>query len=287
LHVARGALLDETFVGDAVGYDAIVGRELFSLIVPGYLLVPFLLQPLAEYVLPYFLYKWLIRADIRMHLRAAEKAMEPPEFDIVWRYSDTLNNFVVCMVLLMFLTPASGNIMLWLFVFILYIYGLDRLRLIKHSITYYTTERLTVAFAIWWTIPSGMLAGIVAWWGVKAGSLTHFPPFTMVSIAVVAHVLVYLSVVLVQYVIMKPIRKCAQGEYADALRTRRKAGKGFDYFTANPGHCLKTWGSKEELFTCTTGKMHLLPWEEWDCGDVSHNFSMEVDVAGVMSGRFY
>merc|ERR1719393_333499 len=86
--IAKGTHLDEAFEGDEVGYDKVVVRELFALIVPGYLFVPYLLEPFVEYVLPYWVYRWLVRSDARFSPREAEKALEPPEMDIVWRYAD-------------------------------------------------------------------------------------------------------------------------------------------------------------------------------------------------------
>jgi hypothetical protein len=291
MQVAQGVQLDESFHGDPVGYDTIMGRELFALIVPGYLFVPYILQPLVEYMLPYVVFKWLVRTDTCMHLREAEKALEPPPFDIVWRYADSLNNFLVCMALLIFLTPTTGSIMFWLVLFFVYIYALDKVGLFHRSVTSYTCSALSDAFALWWSIPTGMFAGIVAWWGVKAGVLVQAPAFTMVSGIVLVHVLVYVSVVLLlrspAYCFITYQERHAHGEYADALQERRKHGKSWDYFTTNPGHCLKTWGSEDELFYYTRGKQHLLPWADWDCGGASHNFREDVNEGGVLSGRVH
>jgi len=282
LEVAKGAHLDDAFHGDTIGYDRVVVRELFALIVPGYLLVPYLLQPLVEYVLPFWVYRWLVRSDTRFHQREAEKALEPPIFDIVWRFADSLCNFVICIILLLFISPGSSAVMLWLLVYVVYIYCVDKLRLCHHSLTMYTTQLLSIAFTLWWSIPTAVLAGVVGWWGVKAGMLTNFQPYVMVSLVVIAHLVIYLTGVALLYMLV-PSRPCAKGEYIDALQKRREAGRGWDYFTANPGHCLKTWGSKTETFVCTLGKMHLLPWSQWDCGGASHNFAAEVEKSGLLS----
>jgi hypothetical protein len=100
MEIAKGAQMDEAFSGDAVGYDTVVAREMYVLIVPSYLFTPYFVQPLFETLLPYWLYRWLIRSNSLVRRRQAERCMEAPEFDIVWRYADILNNFTICSLLL-------------------------------------------------------------------------------------------------------------------------------------------------------------------------------------------
>jgi hypothetical protein len=279
LQIAKGANLDEAFYGDEVGYDKVIVREMFAMVVPGYLFVPYLVEPVFEYILPYWIYRWLVRSDVRFSQREAEKALEPPEFEIVWHCADSLNNFVVCISLLLFVTPGSSSIMLWLFAFVVYIYFLDKFRLENYSQSLYTTQSLTCAFILWWAVPTGVLAGVVAWWGIKAGVLVGSSPFLIVCQAGLWHTAIYLAVVCILYSFTS-LEKRAYGEYNATLVRRRKAGRGWDYFTANPGYCLRTWGTEEgkeeEIFPFVRGKIHLLPWREWDCGGASHDFASEV-----------
>lgn len=297
MQVAKGTMLDEAFEGDNVGYDRVVVHELFALIVPGYLFVPYLIQPVVECVLPYCLYRWLVRSDSRFMQREAEKALEPPEFDLVWRYADALNNFVICFLLLLFVTPHSCAVMLWLFAFVVFVYFMDKLRLFHHSQTFYTTQIVSIAFQFWWVIPTSVLAGVVAWWGHKAGVLVHdqSTPLKTISFFVMVHVFIYLSVVAVTLQLFVPKQSANDDDdtprkqiinYDEAIQNRRKNGKGWDYFTGNPGHCLRTWGKEDERdreFTCVRGKMYLLPWRNWDLGGGSRNFTPEVYKAGIFS----
>merc|ERR1719487_3240284 len=69
-HIAKGVSLNQAFAGETAGYDTAVASQLYQLIVPGYLFVP------------YWLGVWLIRSHIRIRERHAHSAMRCPDFDI-------------------------------------------------------------------------------------------------------------------------------------------------------------------------------------------------------------
>merc|ERR550514_1071319 len=62
LKIAQGKQLDAVSLGDHAGYDTVLARELMALIVPGYLILPYLFLPMVEHVLPYFLGIWFVRS---------------------------------------------------------------------------------------------------------------------------------------------------------------------------------------------------------------------------------
>merc|ERR1719379_2497570 len=129
MRIAQGIQLTNEFQGKNDGYDHVVAGELFSMIVPGYLILPYVATPLVQDVLPYYMNCWFIRSK-KASLRDAEASIACPEFDICWRYSDVMNNFTICLFMLTFITPNSYRLMCWLVIFLFMIYSIDRYRLL-------------------------------------------------------------------------------------------------------------------------------------------------------------
>eukprot|EP00928_Gymnodinium_smaydae_P096942 TRINITY_DN8667_c0_g1_i1.p1 TRINITY_DN8667_c0_g1~~TRINITY_DN8667_c0_g1_i1.p1 ORF type:complete len:1121 (+),score=265.78 TRINITY_DN8667_c0_g1_i1:41-3403(+) len=235
--VARGAMLEDAFVGQETGYDTAIAREIFSLIVPGYLLVPYLAGPFFERVAPYWLSKILIRTHARVQLRQATLALRCPDFDICWRYSDILNNTTICMALLYFRSSASWKVMVCLLFFVLLIYCIDKYLLLNAATTtIYDTRRLSIAFARWWCVPTGVLAGLVAFWGYKVGAVENllicfgFP---------LVHCVLFLMVI--RWIEeLCPETQDSQLTYREALQSLQRSCRPWDFFNTNPVFCLRS-----------------------------------------------
>merc|ERR1719240_1857787 len=99
LWITKGITPKDMLKGSLDKFDRTVAKEMFACIVPGYLILPYLATPLVEHVLPYWIGKWMVRSK-RISLRDAEKCLECPEFDCVWEYSDMINNFTICLLML-------------------------------------------------------------------------------------------------------------------------------------------------------------------------------------------
>jgi len=259
LHIAKGAQLDAAFSGDVSGYDRVVVRELMSLIVPGYLFTPYIIEPLFSNFVPYWLNRWLVRSDKRWSRRDAEKVLEAPNFEFCWRYADMLCNFTICTMLLLFVNQSSAWLMIWLFAFIAFLYCQDKLRLLKHcSQTFDTTHWESSAFAHWWVVPTSCLAGVVAWWGYKShifeslGIPTNFGMHVLWALPLL-HFVVYLSLLRLLHYFCEPPASGNELDYADAIKMATKEGKLWNHFNCNPGHCLKSRFSK-------TGRTTTIPW---------------------------
>merc|ERR1719240_1836746 len=125
MQIAQGTQLEDAFQGKSHGYDRVAARGLMTLIVPGYLILPYLVTPCFEHVMPYLMGTWFIRSK-RTSLRKAEECLQCPEFDICWRYSDILNNFTICLFMLHNASHMCYKVMIWLCIFLLLIASIDK-----------------------------------------------------------------------------------------------------------------------------------------------------------------
>jgi hypothetical protein len=189
MEVAKGTSLDEAFEGHRVGYDAALAEGIVAIIIPGYLIIPYIAAPIFLFVLPYWVSRWIVRSR-SVGIREAERAVEAPPFDVVpWRYSDFVNNLTVCLTMLLFTTPASSTVMTTLVISFALIFCIDKYLLLRGtSVMMYTSNKLAKNFSRLFAFPTACLAGITAWWGVKAGVLPTWAPYAAAAL----HIPVYL-----------------------------------------------------------------------------------------------
>eukprot|EP00927_Polykrikos_kofoidii_P009003 TRINITY_DN13745_c0_g2_i1.p1 TRINITY_DN13745_c0_g2~~TRINITY_DN13745_c0_g2_i1.p1 ORF type:complete len:1183 (+),score=150.03 TRINITY_DN13745_c0_g2_i1:25-3573(+) len=234
---AQGTKSGQAFMGRETTFDSVVANELFHLIVPGYLFVPAIGCPIVERVLPFLMCRLLIRTHASVKLRRATVALQSPSFDICWRYADILNNTTICACLLFFSSSRSWKVMVWLLLFILLVYCIDKYLLLNcASTTIYDTDILSSSFARWWCLPTALLAIVAMYWGYKAGMVRS--PGVCVACLVI-HVVVFLTAMLqVEWF----CEKCVPDPrlYPDAVREMRGSGRPWDFFNTNPVFCLRT-----------------------------------------------
>merc|ERR1719456_1874171 len=100
--------------------------------------------------------------------------------------------------------------MIWLFIFLVFIYCQDKYKLVRHSnATYYTTRRLSTAFHLWWAMPTGAFAMVVAWWGLKSnlGAWGKYisslgPTWMLLLMVFVVHCTLYLIIAHLIYMML-------------------------------------------------------------------------------------
>jgi len=189
MEVAKGTSLDSAFEGHRVGYDAALAEGIVAIIIPGYLIIPYIAAPIFLFVLPHWISRWIVRSR-SVGIREAERALEAPPFDVVpWRYSDFVNNLTVCLTMLVFTTPSSSTVMTTLVFSFALIFCIDKYLLLRGtSVMMYTSNKLAKNFSRLFAFPTAILAGITAWWGVKAGVLPEWAPYAAAGL----HVVVYL-----------------------------------------------------------------------------------------------
>lgn len=265
--IAKGITITDAGSGTSQGFDHVVAEEMFAMIVPGYLILPYLVTPFFEHVVPYYLGLWLVRSR-KAALRAGEDCLKCPEFDICWRYSDMHNNFTVCTTVLFMLSPRNYQVMAWLVVFLVIVYGIDKYKLLRQtSRTFYTTRRLSETASLWWCIPTGTLAAAATWWACRAGVLPSKSGHLMCIIAFCVHCIVWLCLYRFAHWCARSEEVVETTRYDDMCKTLRETGMMWSYFSTNPIFCLRSkyLQLKEpgsSTFPCVpyvVGKEHLQP----------------------------
>jgi hypothetical protein len=274
MEVAKGTSLDQAFEGHRVGYDAALAEGIVAIIIPGYLILPYVVAPIFLYLLPYYLSKRIITSR-SVGIREAERALEAPPFDVVpWRYIDFVNNITICLTMLVFTTPASYKVMLTLVFSFILIFFIDRYLLLRGlSEMVYTSSKLAKNFSRLFCLPTGILAGITGWWGVKAGVLPWFAPWAFGA----AHCVVYL--VLLET--CRPVERLMKSEllhrsaarfgaeglfqdqesvktYKEVVHNMAEEGKFYSYWNTNAAQCLRYKYLKEDVPGAPRG--HLAPY---------------------------
>merc|ERR1712190_551550 len=137
--------------GYQANYDRVLAHELFALIVPGYLITAYLVAPFFEDIFPPFIKRRLLRSS-RLFRPSAERKLRCSDFSVEWRYSDLLTNTTICLSLLCFTSPNMWKIMLWLLASVALLSMIDHYRLLRQTtLTFHTTERLSMGFSYWWS----------------------------------------------------------------------------------------------------------------------------------------
>lgn len=227
--LAEGSQANMAFSSDnELNYEQALANELFWVIVPSYVLTPYIAQPFLEYILPFFLGKWIVRSRSVREVSAG-KAMEPPGFDICWRYADTLNNFTVCSLMLFLYSEYVFWAMVCLFLFLILIYWQDRYKLLRaYAKVDYTTRRLSNAFAVMLVFPTTVLAVVACSWWIK-----------LLVFVAVAHAAVYILCAQAIYRLAKS-PDFAGRTYQQTVAAMRQQGHYATYFNTNRVHCLRT-----------------------------------------------
>lgn len=253
--------------GGSVDFDSIVAKQAYAMIVPGYLILPYLVAPVVENVIPYYMGVWFVRSR-RASLRASEECLKCDEFDICWRYSDVLNNFTVCSLMLFIVSPETWKVMLCLVGFLLLIYFMDTVKLLRQSTqTFYTTSRLDNAASVWMFVPTGILAAVTVWWACRAEFLPMEKVVFLCCGAFCMHFVVFMMLHELAFFWICP-KNSETTEYHDMCYRLTKEGKLWSYFNTNPVFCLRSYllslkepGPRKpgEVVPYIPGKQHLQP----------------------------
>lgn len=252
--------------GSSHDFDKVLAPEMFAMIVPGYLILPYLFVPLAENIAPYFIGKWLVRSR-KATLRASERCLTCPDFDICWRYSDVLNNFTVCILMLFIVSAETYQVMMWLMLFLALIYVIDKYKLLRQtSQTFYTTRRLDEACLYWWCVPTGLLAAVTTWWACSAGFIPEKERTKMCYIAFGVHIIIYFVLLKLAESFVRPAAPEVL-RYSEMCQQLASKGKIWSWFNTNPIFCLRAHylelkESGPALHPCipyVPGKQHLQP----------------------------
>eukprot|EP00928_Gymnodinium_smaydae_P007177 TRINITY_DN12595_c0_g5_i1.p1 TRINITY_DN12595_c0_g5~~TRINITY_DN12595_c0_g5_i1.p1 ORF type:complete len:1133 (-),score=116.83 TRINITY_DN12595_c0_g5_i1:462-3824(-) len=135
-------------------------NEIFDLLVPGYVIVPYLAEPFFTVMLKLWVGVWRIKSDKRISCDEAERLLVAGEVDIV---NPPLSDMIVvtstfCVT---FISPGSKHLQLWaaLVLFSVLTYGINRIRILRwQSKTFYSTDVLHRTQCYLWSLPVAVLA---------------------------------------------------------------------------------------------------------------------------------
>jgi hypothetical protein len=145
-------------------YNAQV-KSIFALLVPGYILIPYLGEPLCTIVAPLAIGIWRIACDRSISPEEAERYLLPGEIEVINPpYGDMITTTMTMLFTFwLFPGPAVRNIYFWYLAFSIILYLQNRLRILRvHQYTYFGNDRLHRAESMLWALPIGILA-MSAW----------------------------------------------------------------------------------------------------------------------------
>ncbi|CEL99542.1 unnamed protein product [Vitrella brassicaformis CCMP3155] len=232
---AEGRVRDNAFLGQRhTGEEGHFAEITFGLLIPGTLVLPYLALPLVTHLAPWLVGRWVLRYSKRdMAARPAEKMLEPPIVDLPCKYGDLVINASVCLVMLFLVTDLAWPIFLFLIVFCIYTYWMDKWLFLRHSKrTFFSTSAVDDMVLRMWVVPTGVLAACPVYWGARR----QVWEWWYIPIAIAAHTVVYglLLEVLIPWLV--PLYKDEKDEVYDEVRSYLP----YDAFNTNPIHVLKS-----------------------------------------------
>jgi hypothetical protein len=194
--LAQGINLDDAFskpVGPHAGYSRVLARELLGLIMPGYLIVPYLVEPIFTIWVPKYLGIIVSRADKRVKEPLATAWVHCIPIELSWRYADIVNNLSLCWVLLFLSSPRGWEACMYYLVFLALIGFIDRCTLLRIARAWHTSRNLHQAFCFLLILPTGILGLAGVFWCRQASpSLHELDPIQVYVVAGFFHVFLFL-----------------------------------------------------------------------------------------------
>merc|ERR1719324_1238186 len=174
--LAQGINLDDAFsspVGPQAGYSRVLARELLALIMPGYLIVPYLVEPIFTIWLPKYIGTIVARADERVKEPLATAWLHTIPIELSWRYADLVNNLSLCWLLLFLSSPRGWEACLYYVTFLCLIGFIDRCTLLRIARSWHTSRSLHQAFCFLLILPTGILGLAAVFWTRQASYYLH------------------------------------------------------------------------------------------------------------------
>merc|ERR1719313_1771704 len=245
--LAQGINLDDAFskpVGPQAGYSRVLARELLALIMPGYLIVPYLVEPIFTIWLPKYLGIIVARADERVKEPLATAWVHCIPIELSWRYADIVNNLSLCWLLLFLSSPRGWEACMYYIGFLMLISFIDRCTLLRIARSWHTSRELHRAFCFLLMLPTGILglAGVF-WIRNSWHGLYQYDPTYVYIAAGLIHMLVFIAL----------HKRAHSGEefhggetYEQVYQRHLSHGRPGTYFNLNPVYELQKRAGMEE-----------------------------------------
>merc|ERR1719235_2087287 len=195
--LAQGINLDDAFskpVGPQAGYSRVLARELLALIMLGYLIVPYLVEPIFTIFVPKYLGTIVARADERVKPPLATAWLHCVPIELSWRYADIVNNLSLCWILLFMSSPRGWEACMYYLCFLCLISFVDRCVLLRIARSWHTSRSLHKAFCFLLILPTGILGLAAVFWIRNSwhGLYQYDPTYVYIAAGLI-HMLVFIA----------------------------------------------------------------------------------------------
>ncbi|CAD7939134.1 unnamed protein product [Amoebophrya sp. A120] len=168
LSMSQAQQMNETAEGKGRVITVALAQQFYEMIMPGYLIIPYLAESAFDTLMPRYVGAIIVGARPDMSHWLAEKALEGPEMNPVWRYVDMANFFTATMVMLGMASIYNYYIFLAIAFAIALIYCIDYLRILRgQTCCNAETSLVTLNFWFYWSFPTAVIGFMAAIWWVK------------------------------------------------------------------------------------------------------------------------
>jgi len=259
MQVAQDSTMSAKGMAESPSMQRSIYVQLVAYLFPGCLLAPFLLEPLAAAVLPYFLGYNLTRSRKEVSMQDAEGLLACAPFDLS-RYGDILINIMLCILTLFFTYREIWLIWVYLIISLIVILSWDHCRLLRFSQhTFFGSPIMANTSHYLLAFPVGLMAAVLAFrvWGAqddgfldghdvlqrtegflgKNAGMNRETIFWSMGVCFSVHVLVHFAIL--RWIV--PRFTDVSEEHDDAVPFEVTASKiPCNWFNANPVHVLRS-----------------------------------------------
>jgi len=239
------AWADEHSLREA-SFRLLLAQKVWSMLVPGYLVVPYIVYPLLTYILrwPALLAYWVhipygciyeardLRTDPKLKPRNAELALEPTVIQIEFDYANAICVTSAAFSLLFFETRRAADVMVVLLVWGVWTYISQmycHLKCTKQED--FTDSGLDDMASALWGLPVSLVAAASVHWAARLRYVPSWSPF----LAFVAALVLYWLLVWLLVCCVAISDDSGEAQYKDVV-----AMHGYDWFNTNPVLVLKS-----------------------------------------------
>lgn len=157
-------------------YTDALAQQFWGLMFPGYLLVPYLLEPVFSVLVPWLLASKIIKSR-SVSLVTSAASLRCPDVDLVNPYSDVILNVSICVSCVFITSEVVCRILVGLLCFVVcrYLYFMVLFGT-QSSVREDSTDGVSTVALILWGMPTGILAAGTTFWGSRWYFGLELPP---------------------------------------------------------------------------------------------------------------
>lgn len=282
MKIANDSTMSSKAIAEGPNIQKALYVQLVAYIFPSCTLLPFLIEPFATTVMPYYIGRALVRTRQEVSMQDAEECLQNPPYDLS-RYGDILVNMLLCCMTLVFTYHDLWMLFSYMIISMVIIYMWDHLRVLRFTTkTVYSNASMDNAAMYMMAMPAAVIAACLVFKAYGAshhgvldlfrhgeGGIIAMTRHTVLPYCVAAFLLhTVIHWILLKFVVMpitdKNIKKAksvsgrhlTEGQYAEIGRQLPA-----NYFNTNPVNCLRSryiYKHEPPCIFYRVGKEHLL-----------------------------